>query len=166
MKRNMLEVIGKEIDRIPDRYDLNLGELLELHDIYIKEPSTSFKAAYVYGFVMGSRAYKNGSYKEKRGKGEPFEVKADIEEATIEEMREKTEDPPKRPEKIEKPSYMICVGATREPEAVETWAYEDGKTSIYIETQDVGKVEGLIKKGTALLRKKIEIGAFNRCKNG
>ena len=166
MKRNMLEVIGKEIDRIPKRYDLNLGELLDLHDIYIKEPSTAFKAAYVYGFVLGARAYKNGSYKEKPGRGEPFEVKTAIEESQIEEMRDQTERPPKRPEKIEDPSFMICVGTTREPEAVETWAYEDGKTAIYIETQDVGKVEELIKKGKALLRKKIQIGAFNRCKNG
>lgn len=166
MKSRILNVIGKEIDRIPKRYDLILEDLLELYDIYEAEKVTGFRATFVYGFVMGSRAYKNGAYREKRGKGEPFEVKQKKEVEKIEESKIIALHKPHKPKKIKNPRYMICVGENRKPEYIETFAYEDGSTAIYIESRNVENVEMLIKKGKALLKYKIKAGVFERCENG
>lgn len=166
MRSKFLEVIGKEFDRIPKRYDLLLEDLLDLHDIYEAEKATGFKAAFVYGFVMGSRAYKNGAYREKRGKGEPFEVKRKKEVEKIEESKIIALHRPHKPKKIKEPRYMICVGENRKPEYIETFAYEDGFTAIYIESRNVENVEMLIKKGKNLLKHKIKAGVFERCENG
>lgn len=166
MRSKMLNVIGKEFDRIPKHYNLIIDDFLELHDIYEVEKITGFQAAFVYGFVMGSRAYKNGAYREKRGKGEPFEVKQKKEVKKIEESKIIALHKPHKPKKIKDPRYMICVGENRKPEYIETFAYENGFTGIYIESQNVENVEMLIKKGKILLKHKIKAGVFERCENG
>ena len=59
-KINMRKIIEDVETKTPPSYDMSIGGLKELAEIAITEPCEGVTAAFLYGYVMGYRATRNG----------------------------------------------------------------------------------------------------------
>lgn len=70
MKRDMMKTVEKACGNgcIPEAYDMVTGEMQELMKLTTKGMDETFEAlqaAFVYGFVLGSRAERRGAISKK-----------------------------------------------------------------------------------------------------
>ncbi len=66
-KRNMRKIIDETEFKVPNEYDMKSSELVELADRAKENPCKAVNDAFLYGYAMGRRAFKEEQNKKPCG---------------------------------------------------------------------------------------------------
>ncbi len=59
-KHTMTETVEKNIDKIPQVYQLDMEQLSQLYELSLEDVFKAFSLAYYFGLIRGARAGKKG----------------------------------------------------------------------------------------------------------